>query len=148
MLGIIKRNCKYITIDSLVLLYKSMVRSHLGYCSSVWVPYRRGDIEALQKVQKRATKILPALKKLKYCDLLKACKLTSLHYRRLRRDMIETYKILTGKYDPDVEPTLSRSDSYIIRGNNLRLQKHRTRYDLRKYYVNNSGCVLAFWVEN
>ena len=61
-----------------------MVRSHLDYCSSVWACYRKGDIEALDKVQKRATKILPALKK--YCDRLKACKLTSLHYRRLTGD--------------------------------------------------------------
>jgi len=56
MLGIIKRNFKYLTIDSLVLLYKSrpMVRSHLDYCSSVWAPRRKGYIEALEKVQKRA----------------------------------------------------------------------------------------------
>ena len=52
MLGIIKRNFKYLTIDSLVLLYKSMVRFHLDYCSSVWAHYRKGDIEALEKVQK------------------------------------------------------------------------------------------------
>ena len=35
-----------------------MVRSHLDYCSSVWSPHRKGDIEALEKVQKKATKIL------------------------------------------------------------------------------------------
>ena len=57
--------------------------------------------------------------------------------------MIETYKIVTGKYDPVVAPTLSRSDSYITRGNNLRLQKHHTRYDLRKYYFNNR--VVNLW---
>jgi len=126
MLGIIKRNFKYLTIDSLVLLYKSMARSHLDYCSSVWAPYRKGDIEALEKVQKKATKILPALKNLKYCDRLKACKLTSLHYRLLRGDMTETYKIVTGKYDPVVAPTLSMSVSYITRGKNL----GRSRYYL------------------
>jgi len=32
------------------------------YCSSVWAPYKKGDIEALEKVQKKTTKILPALK--------------------------------------------------------------------------------------
>ena len=95
------------------------------------------------KSPKRATKNLPALKNLKYCDRFKACKLTSLHYRRLRGDMIETYKIVTGKYDPVVAPTLSRSDSYNTRGNNLRLQKHHTRYDLRKYYFNNR--VVNLW---
>ena len=62
MLGIIKRNFKYLTIPTFVLLYNSMVRSHLDYCSSVWAPYKKGDIEALEKVQKKTTKILPALK--------------------------------------------------------------------------------------
>jgi len=39
-----------------------MVRSHLDYCCPVWSPYRKGDIEALEKVEKRATKMIPALK--------------------------------------------------------------------------------------
>ena len=41
MLGIIKRNFKYLTIPTFVLLYNSMVRSHLDYCSSVWAPYKK-----------------------------------------------------------------------------------------------------------
>jgi len=52
MLGVIKRNFKYLTVSTFVLLYKSMVRSHLNYCSSVWAPYMKGDIEATEKVQK------------------------------------------------------------------------------------------------
>ena len=76
-----------------------MVRSHLEYCNSVWSPYRKGDIEALEKVQKRATKIVPHLKHLKYSERLRVCKLPTLNYRRIRGDMIETFKILTGKYD-------------------------------------------------
>ena len=48
-----------------------MVRSHLDYCSSVWAPYKKGDIEALEKVQKKATKILPALKRLPYSERLR-----------------------------------------------------------------------------
>ena len=57
------------------MLYKNMVRSHLDYCSSVLSPYMKKDIEALEKVQKRATKLLTLL------------------YRRSWGDMIETYKI-------------------------------------------------------
>ena len=75
-----------------------MVRSHLDYCSSVWAPYKEGDIEALEKVQKKVTKILPALKRFPYSERLKACQIKTLHYRRIRGDMIETYKIITGKY--------------------------------------------------
>ena len=54
MLGI-KRNFKYISINNFILLYKSMVRSLLDYCVSVWVPCKNGDIEVLEKVQKKAT---------------------------------------------------------------------------------------------
>jgi len=53
MHDIIKRNFKH----------KSMVQSHLDYCSFVWPPYKKGDIDALEKVQKQATKVLPELKK-------------------------------------------------------------------------------------
>jgi len=48
------------------------------------------DIKALEKVQKRATKILPQLKHMNYSDRLKAyVKLPTLHIRRIRGDMIE-----------------------------------------------------------
>jgi len=62
----------------------------------VWAPYKKGDIGALEKVQKKATKILPALKRLSYSERLKACQIPTVHYRLLRGDMIETYKIITG----------------------------------------------------
>jgi len=41
MLRIIKRNFKHLNSNSFVLLYKSMVRSHLDYCSSVLAPYKK-----------------------------------------------------------------------------------------------------------
>ena len=55
----------------------------------------------MEKVQKRATKILPGLKNLPYSERLKICKIPTLHYRRIRGDMIETYKVVSGKYQPD-----------------------------------------------
>ena len=44
------------------------------------------------------------IKHMNYSDRLKACKLPTLHYRRIRGDMIETYKIMTGKYDIEIAP--------------------------------------------
>jgi len=137
MLHISKCNFRYLTIPTFILLYNSMVRSHLDYCSSVWAPYRKGDIEALEKVQKRATKIIPALKNLSYCERLKTCKLPTLHYRRIRGDMIEAYKIVTGKYQPCVAPTLHKENVFVTRGNNLRLEKSQVKYDLRKFGFTN-----------
>ena len=68
MLGIIKRNFNYISINSFILLYKSMVRSLLDYCVSVWLPYKKGDIEVLENVQKKTTKITPELRQSKDSD--------------------------------------------------------------------------------
>jgi len=99
MLGILKRNFRHLIIPIFVLLYKTMVRSYLDYCCSVWAPYKKGDIAALEKVQKRATKILTSLTHISYPDRLKVCKLTTLHYRQVKGDMIKAYKIVSGKYD-------------------------------------------------
>ena len=87
MLGIIKRNFKYLTIPTFILLYKNMVRSYLDYCSSVWSPYSKCDIEDLEKVQKRATRLLPELKGRNYIDRLKSM--------QIAYTTLQTY---TGRY--------------------------------------------------
>jgi len=134
MLGLNNRNLKHMTIPNFVALYKSMVRSHLDYC---WSPYRKGYIEALEKVQKRTTKMIPALKNLPYKDRLKAYNMSTLHYRRVRGDMREIYKILSGKYDTNVVPNLKTTGIQATRGNDLRIFKTRFKYDLRKFYFTN-----------
>ena len=53
--------------------------------------------------------------------------------------MIEIYKILTGKYDMVAVPNISIATTVITRGNDLRLQKNCTRYDLHKFFFTNSG---------
>jgi len=60
------------------LINFNLVRSHLDYCNCVWNPYKKTDIETLEKVQKRATKIQPKLSILKYSDRLK--NVSYLHY--------------------------------------------------------------------
>jgi len=50
--------------------------------------------------------------------------------------MIETYKILSGKYDLAAIPILTTSATLTTRGNDLRLQKNRARYDLRNFFTN------------
>jgi len=70
----------YLKTSSFILLYKNMVRSHLDYCSSVWSPYRKGDMENIEKVQKKATKLISELKHMNYIDRLKKCQLPTLHY--------------------------------------------------------------------
>ena len=55
--------------------------------------------EKIEKVQRKATKVILCGKKLSYELRLQALKLPTLVYRRTRGDMIEIYKIVTGKHD-------------------------------------------------
>ena len=70
--------------------------------------------------------LIPTIKSVTYSERLKACKLPTLHYRHIRGDMIEMFKILSGKYDIAVTPWVNQEYNSITRGNDLRLQKHRT----------------------
>ena len=80
-----------------------MVRPRVEYVNSIWSPYKKGDIEAIEKVQKRATKLVISFKKLPYKERLLQLNLHTLKYRRLRRDMIEVgYKIIHDMYDRSV----------------------------------------------
>jgi len=88
MLGLIKRNFIYLTEETFVTLYKSLVRCHLKYANSVWNPHRQGLIKDLEKVQMRATKLVLIVKHLMYKERLVQLKLPTLKYRHLRGDMI------------------------------------------------------------
>jgi len=63
MIGLIKRNVIHMDKHTFVMLYKSLVRTHIEYAVSVWCPYKKGDIEDMEKIQKRATKLIISLKK-------------------------------------------------------------------------------------
>ena len=77
-------------------LYKTLVRPHLEYCVQFWSPYYRKDIIKLERVQKRFTRMLPRLDGLSYKERLDRLGLFSLKRKRLRGDLIEVYKIMTG----------------------------------------------------
>jgi len=51
--------------------------------------------------------------------------------------MIEVHKIVSGKYHSEITPTLIIYDTHKTRGNDLRPQKSRLKYDLRKFYFTN-----------
>ena len=66
------------------------------YCIQAWNPHHRKDVDMLEKIQRRATKLIPELRDLTYEERLKECGLTTLETRRLRGDQIEVFKILNG----------------------------------------------------
>ena len=135
MLGVIKRNFKHMDKNIFIGLYKSLVRSHLEYAEAVWSPYAVGLIEEVEKVQKRATKLVHGCNRLQYVDRLKYLSFPTLRFRRCRGDMIETFKILKKIYDEEAVPTLPLSSTEHTGGHQHKLLKRRVRYDLRQYFL-------------
>ena len=85
VLGMIRRNT-YKEKSLIVPLYKAIVRPQAGMES-----ISRKDIDMLEKIQRRATKLIPGLRDLRYEERLKECGLTTLETRQ-----IEVFKILNG----------------------------------------------------
>ena len=87
----------------------------------------------MNEVTKIKFKPIPGLSSLSYEERLRKIKIPTLAYRRIRGDMIETYKIHTGKYDPEVSNFIKlREDSY-TRGHKYKIYKYRPRLNVRKY---------------
>ena len=80
----------------IIPVYKTIVRPHLECFIQAWRPYRKKDIDTLERIQRRATKIIPELRYLNYEERLKECGLTTLETMRLRGDKIEVFKMLNG----------------------------------------------------
>ena len=80
MFGLLGRTFEHLDADTFLPLYKSMVRTHHDFSSSVWKPTKMKHIEILESVQRRATK-LPGCANLSYPERLRKLKLPTLSYR-------------------------------------------------------------------
>ena len=116
MLGIINRNFKDLDRYSFILLYKSLVRSHLEFAHSVWSPYKKGLIFEIEKIQKRATKMVQGCKGKSYKERLQLLNLPTLKFRRVCGDMIEVNKIIHNLYDQSVVPSSRRNLTHKLEG--------------------------------
>ena len=133
IIGMIRRNITYKVKGLIVPLYKAIVRPHLEYCIQAWRPYLRKDIDMLEKVQRRTTKLITGLRDLSYDDRLKECGLTTLETRRLRGDQIEVFKILNDHENIDPNIFFKIKTGKITRGHDFTLVKGQNRLDFRKY---------------
>ena len=92
LLGMIRHTFKFLDAETLLLLYKSLIRPHVEYATPVWSPHLKGDRDKIEKLQRRTTKLVPNLRDKPYEERLRVLKLPTLEFRRLRQDLILLYK--------------------------------------------------------
>ena len=75
IMGLIRRTYTYLDERSFRYLFQALVRPHLEYAAAVWSPYKIRDIENIENVQRRATRLVPSLKSLDYPERLRRLKM-------------------------------------------------------------------------
>ena len=137
ILGFINRNFTYKSKDIILPLYKSMVRPHLEHAVQFWDPHLNKDINKLEQIQKRATKLIPNLRNKTYDERLRELNLFSLVKRRLRGKLIECFKIIKGFTNIEVGNIFTFAPKLPTRGHELKLRGHRVNLDITKYFFTN-----------
>jgi hypothetical protein len=143
ILGLIYRTFSMRSKEIIVRLYKALVRPHLDYCIQAWRPHLQKDIDVLEKVQRRATRMIEGLKDLYYEERLKVVRLTTLENRMIRADMLEVFKIVKGLEGLKENNFFVRRGEGRLRGHQYTLIKKSFRTNLGKFSFGNR--VINIW---
>ena len=128
--GLIRRSFTKLQPNSFKMLYKSLVRPILEYCSVIWYPLYRTEALEIEKVQRRATKLIPGIRNLEYPDRLKKLNITTLAYRRQRTDVLQVFRIIK-QIDRIPFSTFFEYNTNDNRGHSYQLSKPRAETSLR-----------------
>ena len=134
---IIRRTFTFIDGEIFTNLYKALVRPHLEYGNIVWFPQLKRQSVAIEKVQRRATKLIPVLKDLDYKERLRQLKLPTLKYRRYRGDLIQVFKIIHRTDALKFEDFFTTTKLDSTRNSEHKPYVHFTKTKTRKFAFSN-----------
>ena len=132
IMGVIKKSFQELDCVTLPILFKTLVRPHLEYGNAVWGPFNRADQILVERVQRRATKLVKSIRHRPYSERLRLLKIPSLYYRRKRGDMILAYQIFHGGVDIQPDIFSNQATESTTRGHRWKLKKPRAESRVRR----------------
>lgn len=133
-IGLVKHTFTFMNKEMFLVLYKTLIRPLPEYCPQVWSPYMKKDINLLENIQRRATKLVPELYNLSYEERLKRLKLFPLKDRRMRGDMITTYKMINGIIKVNREKLVPLHNNISTRSHNQQFNGEIVKNNTRKNF--------------
>ena len=108
MIGFLRRNLGNAPEKVKIQAYKSLVRPHVEYCSSVWDPHTKRYIQKVETVQRRAARFITNDygRESSVTNMLTNLELPSLQQRRLNNRLTMMHKIVHNKVDLSFEKHL------------------------------------------
>lgn len=142
ILGFIKRCTKdFLNSASIRLLFCSLVRPHLDYCSCVWSPHYDVHIQAIERVQHKFLRYISFkehhnIDDINYVEMEKALNITSLQVRRIHKDLSLFYNLL---HSNSFAPGLTEKIGFHVpsrrtrQNHSFHIPPHRTNYGFNSY---------------
>ena len=131
------------SIPFLIKMFNTFVRSKLEYASQVWNPYKLTDINLLERPLRRFTKRLPGQLDLNYGERLHNLRIDCLELRRLKLDLVMTFKIMHGFLDVNKSQFFQLRENNNTRGHSLMIYKKRSKNNIHQNFF--SQRVIQVW---
>lgn len=141
VLALLKRTFGRFTRETFPIIINTYIRPNMEYAVQAWSPWLQKDVTLLQRIYHRATKLVIGFQNMTYDERIAHLDLFDFYYRRIRGDLILTYKILNTPNHP-LQSLFQRGPNRVTRQHRFSLAVPNSRLNCRRYFFSVRVCFL------